>query len=520
MTEVEKISCPKCQAKIDADSKFCKECGSQIIEGAEGITPTINLPPGPKRHLETGVIYGDRFKILEKVGEGGFGSVYKAEDKKLNEIVCIKVLDAKLTLELSHKDRFVREIKLARKITHPNVVRIFDFAEIGWNYVVTMEYVDGCSLKERMKQGNLTTHDMISYIEQICRALDAAHVMGIIHRDIKPGNILIDKNDNVKIVDFGLAKVGDIGSGVTDSGAIMGTPEYMSPEQVSSEPVDHRSDIYSLGIVMYEMFTGQLPFKGDTPMATALKRTIEDPVPPRDINPTLLSWIDKIILKMIKRDKNQRYSSGGEIIYDLAKGRGESSIVEEYLKRAEFYIEEKNFEKCKIVLQKAMSLDSRNLKALELQQKLENLLTTLETQKNEKIETSKIAKIIDKFVKLKDFVTEKFERKHWIALASIGGGVCFILLLFFLFSGTSDDYSSYEEYIQKAENFKEKLRYPDAIANYKRAFRIDPSFSLFFKLIIIYIEKLGYEHSSLPYIIFFLVFVLFTGLLYFIYVKK
>ncbi|MBU1627396.1 protein kinase, partial [bacterium] len=349
MNKIKKISCPYCKAAIDIDSRFCKDCGSSISVELVHETPSVGINIVPKKVLDGDTIFGDRFKILMKVGEGGFGSVYKAEDKRLNEIVCLKVLDVKLTLDLAHKDRFVREIKLARKITHPNVVRMFDFAEIGDTYVVTMEFVDGCTLQESLKRGNLTTNDMISYVEQICRALDAAHVMGIIHRDIKPGNILIDKDDNVKIVDFGLAKVGDI-TGVTDSGAIMGTPEYMSPEQVLSQPVDNRADFYSLGLIMYEMFTGVIPFKGDTPMATALKRTVEDLVPPKIINPTLMNWLNRIIMKMIQRDKNKRYSSGSEIIYDLAKGRGESSIVEEYLKRVEFYIEEKDYEKGKTLL--------------------------------------------------------------------------------------------------------------------------------------------------------------------------
>jgi serine/threonine protein kinase len=520
--KMEKIPCQHCQTLIDSDSKFCKECGKPVIDNVDNESPTLTMTPINKKHLDIGFVFGERYKILDKVGEGGFGSVYKAEDKKLNEIVCIKILDSKLTMDIDHKDRFITEIKLARKITHPNVVRIHDFAEIEGNYVVTMEYVDGSSLKDKIKQGNIPTNDMIFYVEQICRALDAAQIMGIIHRDIKPGNILIDRNDNVKIVDFGLAKAGDLGED-TVTGAIMGTPEYMSPEQVSSETVDQRSDIYSLGVVMYEMFTGQLPFKGDSPMATALKRTLEDPIPPRKINPTLMSWIDKIVTKMIQRDKNKRYSSGGEIIYDLTKGRGESSIVEEYLKRAEFFLGEKEYDKCKIALQKAMSLDSSNLKILELQQKLENLNTSIETQKEEPIKVSKFKHIIDSLNKAKIFVTEKFERKHWILIFSIIGILAFVLLLYFLFSNAAEDANlikSYDHYIQEADKFKDKQRYPEAISNYKYAFRIDPGIPLFFKLIIVYIEKLGYEHSFLPYILFFLVFILITIMLYFIYVRK
>ena len=161
-----------------------------------------------------------------------------------------------------------------------------------------------------------------------------------------------------------------------------------------------------------------------------------------------------------------------------------------------------------------------NLKALELQQELEKLQTTIETQKNEVPEKSNLAKILDRISKIKDFVTKKFERKHWIALASVVAALCFILLIFFLFSGAPEGFTSHEDYLDIAEKFREQQRYTEAIMYYKREFRINPSFSLFFKLIVIYIEKLGYEHASLPYIIFFLVFVIIASMLYSTYMRR
>ena len=284
-----------------------------------------------------GTLLGTRYEILEVLGVGGFGAVYKSKDLVLDEIVAIKVLDHKFSADKSTLERFKREIKLARKITHKNVVRIFDIDEIEKHSIISMEYFQGQSLKDLLKkEGKLKTERAIDIGMQICSALHVAHKNGVIHRDIKPQNILINDEDFVKIVDFGIARSSiDLSSNVssqeiTKTGVIVGTPEYLSPEQVNgSKTLDHKTDIYSVGVVLYEMFTGDIPFKGNTPIATILKRVNEDPVPLTKVNSKLPQELDKIIVNTaMARDIENRYQNILELSEDLSYLKEATSMDE------------------------------------------------------------------------------------------------------------------------------------------------------------------------------------------------
>jgi serine/threonine protein kinase len=281
----------------------------------------------PSANIPIGTLLGTRYEILEVLGVGGFGAVYKSKDLVLDEIVAIKVLDEKYSADKNTLDRFKREIKLARKITHKNVVRIFDIDEVEKHSIISMEYFQGQSLKDLLKkEGKLKPARAIDIGIQICSALHVAHKNGVIHRDIKPQNILINNDDFVKIVDFGIARssidFSTSGSSkeITKTGVIVGTPEYLSPEQVDgTKTLDHKTDIYSVGIVLYEMFTGEIPFKGNTAIATILKRINEDPILLTKINPKLPPELDRIIVKTaMARNVENRYKSILELSEDLS----------------------------------------------------------------------------------------------------------------------------------------------------------------------------------------------------------
>jgi len=282
---------------------------------------------GDKNLFPPGTLLGTRYEIIEVIGTGGFGAVYKAKDLVLDEVVALKVLDERFSKDKNTLERFKREIKLARKITDKNVVRIFDIDEVDNYSIISMEYFHGKSLKEILKkEGKLSKDRAIDIGIQICSALHNAHKNGVIHRDIKPQNILINNDDFVKIVDFGIARssidFSPSGSSkeITKTGVIVGTPEYLSPEQVDGKmTVDHRSDIYSVGVVLYEMFTGDVPFKGNTPIATILKRVNEPPPPITSIDPKLPKELDRIIVKTAMAiNPEDRYSNILELSEDLS----------------------------------------------------------------------------------------------------------------------------------------------------------------------------------------------------------
>jgi serine/threonine protein kinase len=258
--------CPSCKALNDDTAEACFTCGRAL--GA----------------LTQGALIATRYEVLSFLGKGGMGMVYKAHDRMLDEDVAIKVLRAEFANTTEMLKRFKQEIKLARRVSHKNVCRIHEFAEDAGMRYISMEYVEGTDIKQlaREKGGFLEPEEAFDVAIQAAEGLQAIHELNIIHRDLKTANIMRDPTGRVRLMDFGIAKTegGDRGSsgGLTVEGQIMGTPEYMSPEQCMGEKIDHRSDLYALGVVIYEIFTGSVPFRGDSPVATLFKH-INEPVP-------------------------------------------------------------------------------------------------------------------------------------------------------------------------------------------------------------------------------------------------
>ncbi len=248
--------CPKCQTENTSDSQFCKKCATPLLhdmEITESFTKTLETPI---QELTTGSTFAGRYQIIEELGKGGMGRVYKALDKETNEKIALKLIKPEIASDKKTIERFRNELTTARKIGHRNVCRMYDLNKDKDNYYITMEYVSGGDLKRFIRRSKrLDMETAISIAKQICEGLAEAHNLGIVHRDLKPNNIMIDDNGNARIMDFGIARMVK-GKGITGSGVMIGTPEYMSPEQVEAKEIDQRSDIYSLGVVLYEMTTG------------------------------------------------------------------------------------------------------------------------------------------------------------------------------------------------------------------------------------------------------------------------
>ena len=307
------MECPKCQHENLDDSTFCAKCGTKI-DADIGPTKTIETS---KEELTTGSIFAGRYKIIEELGKGGMGKVYRVFDQKLNEEVALKLIKPDIAADKKTIERFKNELKLARKITHKNVGRMYEFLEDKDTHFITMEYISGQDLKSAMNQmGQLTVGKAVSIAKQVCDGLEEAHSIGIVHRDLKPNNIMIDRGGNAKIMDFGIAR-SLTGKGITGVGVMIGTPEYMSPEQVESKEIDQRSDMYSLGVILYEMVTGRVPFEGDTPYSIGVKHKSEAPRNPQEINPQISDDLNRMILMCLEKEKDKRYQSTGELRSEL-----------------------------------------------------------------------------------------------------------------------------------------------------------------------------------------------------------
>lgn len=253
-----------------------------------------------------------RYDILGEAGHGNMGNVYKARDRETGETVALKLIKPEIASDLGMMERFKNELLFARKITHKNVCRVYDFNRIGGIAYTSMEYVEGESLRSVLNRfGGLPLRKGIDLALQICSGLKEAHAQGIVHRDLKPENVMIDGQGNLKIMDFGIARSMEAATHLT--GAMVGTPAYMAPEQVAGKPVDYRTDIYSLGLMLYEMFTGSQTFHADTPVAVALKQMREEPVAPHEIDPAIPVFIERAILRCLQKDPGKRYQSVAEL---------------------------------------------------------------------------------------------------------------------------------------------------------------------------------------------------------------
>ncbi len=271
------------------------------------------------------------FVLEKKIGHGGMGEVYLAHQVSLDRRVAVKVLPRSLATQENFIERFQREAKAAANLIHPNVIQIYSIGvEQGTPYFA-MEYVDGEDLAERLKRvKRLSYEEAVDIVAGVANALACAYEKNIVHRDIKPSNIMLDKNNVVKVMDFGLAKATQGGDQVnlTQSGLIMGTPNYMSPEQARGEPLDCRSDLYSLGVVFYELITGRLPFVADTPAALIYKHAYEEPEPPHVVNPDVPPFLEEIVTRLLAKDPNDRYQNPKALLLDL----------NEFRRNAEYYL--------------------------------------------------------------------------------------------------------------------------------------------------------------------------------------
>jgi serine/threonine-protein kinase len=286
----------------------------QVLEGGEFGTSGGTYPGSGGvidiAALEPGVVLAERYRVIRRVGQGSFSVVFLVDDIMVHEDVILKILNPQVALDDQMIKRFIHELRYARKVTHENVIRIFDFIALGRSYAISMEYCAGNSLAEELKGGTpIPMKRGIKILWDVCRGVSAAHQVNVVHRDLKPQNILISDSGVVKIVDFGVAAVtSDMGTRLTRVGTLLGTPTYMAPEQVRSRAIDARTDIYSLGVIMYEVFTGRPPYVGED-MAVLFQHVEGKPVPPREVNPDLPPALEAIILKAMAVDPEQRFQN-------------------------------------------------------------------------------------------------------------------------------------------------------------------------------------------------------------------
>lgn len=277
--------------------------------------------------LERGTVLAGRYEILTVLGIGGMGSVYKAQDRELDRLVALKVIRPELARNAAIVDRFKQEIRLSHKVTHRNVVRMYDLSEDAGMRFVTMELVAGRDLRSILEdRGKMPPDEAVQILHQICMALEAAHSVGILHRDLKPQNVMVEDAGRVVVMDFGLARTIE-GDGMTQSGALLGTMEYMSPEQALGKELDQRSDIFALGLIGYEMLTGDMPFKAESAIASLLKRTRERAAPLSQLDATLPGALTEIVGRCLETDVEQRYKSVGDILKDLEQWREKTAAA-------------------------------------------------------------------------------------------------------------------------------------------------------------------------------------------------
>ena len=311
------MKCPKCQSDNPDDSKYCKECATRLTR-VKDISFTVTLK-APAAGLSKGTVIAGKYIIMGEIGRGGMGVVYKAKDTRLDRAVALKFLSPELTRDEEAKKRFVQEAKAAAAINHPNISIIHEIDEHQGQTFIAMEYVQGQSLKNRLEDGPLELDETKEIALQVAEGLEEAHIKGIIHRDIKPANIMLTRKGQAKITDFGLAKLSG-GADLTKASTILGTVAYMSPEQAKGDEVDYRTDIWSLGAMLYEMLTNKLPFRSEKDQALIYVILHEEPQPVIELRGDVPENLGKIIEKCLMKNPQERYRDIGAVLNDLRSG--------------------------------------------------------------------------------------------------------------------------------------------------------------------------------------------------------
>jgi TolB-like protein/predicted Ser/Thr protein kinase len=308
------VKCPKCQHENPDDTVYCGKCATPLKSAKEiSITKTLITPT---EKLQKGSTFAGRYQLIEELGRGGMGVVYKAEDTKLKRTVALKFLPSELTHIPDVKDRFMREAQAAAALDHPNICTVYEFDEAEKKTFISMAYVEGQSLRKKLESGPLALDEALRIALQVAQGLQIAHKKGVVHRDIKSANIMVTQDNQAKIMDFGLARMTG-GTLITQEGMTMGTVAYMSPEQARGEEVDHRTDIWSLGVVLYEMLTGELPFKGEHEQAVVYSIRKDKPRPITELHSKIPVPIGQVVDKALEKNPDKRYQQIGELLDDL-----------------------------------------------------------------------------------------------------------------------------------------------------------------------------------------------------------
>jgi len=277
--------------------------------------------------LDAGDVLGGRYEILQLLGEGGMGAVYKARDRELDRPVALKLIRPELASNPSILARFKQELLLSRQVTHKNVIRIFDLGDANGVKFITMEFVEGRDLRSLIQEKNkFSPEEAVEIMQQVCQALEAAHSVGVIHRDLKPQNIMRESSGRILVMDFGLARTVE-GDGMTQTGALVGTMEYMSPEQALGKELDQRSDLFATGLILYELLTGKMPFRAESVLASLIKRTQERAIPVSDHDKTIPAALSGVVSKCLERDQNLRYQNAAEMLRDLDSWQGKRAAA-------------------------------------------------------------------------------------------------------------------------------------------------------------------------------------------------
>src|SRR6266478_4914887 len=336
----EPVKQPKPSSKIELPKDTNLASKGEDRQGTFVATKTPATPEGwsisntrapapalPHGEFAPGTVLGDRYEILALLGQGGMGAVYKARDTELDRLVALKIIRPELTTNPEILKRFKQELILARQVTHRNVIRIFDLGQADGFKFITMEYLEGQDLRAVLRErGKLAPEEAAKIILQICRALEVAHGEGVIHRDLKPQNIMLDANGRAYVMDFGIARSAYL-PGMTQTGALVGTPEYMSPEQAKGEKLDERSDLFSLGVILYELLIGRSPYYSDTPLATLWKRIQEKAKPLSEIDPTIPKPLSDIVAKALEIEPENRFQTAQEFAQHLESWLGISHSI-------------------------------------------------------------------------------------------------------------------------------------------------------------------------------------------------